>query len=446
MNYVLRKHGLEHMAQEKPKFLKRKSVNAAPSCPPVLTRQVAKPVPAERPKFLRRQSRTSLSDLLAPPSARRRGVRSSPLEAKVDEELRTGDTSEGTDTENEVRADLKRQKVGARRLKKYWRPGVAGDAGSSSVLEEQSVSAACLAGYKTSDAAFRAFCGQEELAMNTASLLDAALVAYFHHLFFGGWESYRGDRLLAAIMCLYPRFSRGGDLALPRARRALGGWRRLVPQRSRVPHAVFVVSAIIAHMASKGEVAMAIYCMLCFVTYSRPGSMLALRRSCVLEPVPSIGNCWQLLLHPSCWNEKGKTGTQDDHIVLDNSEYKFLSRAMPFLRRGPPDAHVFAFTYPAFVKVVREASAYICVPFVPYQLRHSGASWDVARSYRSTAAVQKRGLWKCESSMARYEKHGRMMAEYQKLPQAKRRWMEAVHADLEKLFSTTGLCHRLEFE
>ena len=83
--------------------------------------------------------------------------------------------------------------------------------------------------------------------------------------------------------------------------------------------------------------------------------------------------------------------------------------------------------------MVRKAADFLRISFVPCQLRHSGASWDVARNYRNIYEVQRRGLWKTNTSVSRYEKHGRMIAEYEKLGVPLRVWLEARHQDLEQV-------------
>ena len=55
---------------------------------------------------------------------------------------------------------------------------------------------------------------------------------------------------------------------------------------------------------------------------------------------------------------------------------------------------------------------------VPYQMRHSGASIDMARRWRRLADVQKRGQWKTTRSVARYEKHARLAATWATLSSA----------------------------
>ena len=56
------------------------------------------------------------------------------------------------------------------------------------------------------------------------------------------------------------------------------------------------------------------------------------------------------------------------------------------------------------------------IDITPYQLRHSGPSKDRSRNSRSLLEVQKRGRWKSHKSVARYEKSGRLAANFQMLP------------------------------
>jgi len=71
------------------------------------------------------------------------------------------------------------------------------------------------------------------------------------------------------------------------------------------------------------------------------------------------------------------------------------------------------------------------VGIVPYQLRHSGVSIDLAKGTRTLLAAQKRGFWGSQHSMARYEKHGRLNVGWLKLKASQRAWLEAASAVLE---------------
>ena len=62
----------------------------------------------------------------------------------------------------------------------------------------------------------------------------------------------------------------------------------------------------------------------------------------------------------------------------------------------------------------------------PYQCRHGGASHDRLVEARPLAEAQHRGGWKCFQSVRRYEKHGRVTLELQRLrPEVRARILAA---------------------
>ena len=54
---------------------------------------------------------------------------------------------------------------------------------------------------------------------------------------------------------------------------------------------------------------------------------------------------------------------------------------------------------------MKECCVRFNLPFVahPYQLRHTGASMDIATGDRQLQAVKKRGRWSADASVKRYE-------------------------------------------
>lgn len=70
--------------------------------------------------------------------------------------------------------------------------------------------------------------------------LDEELVKYFNDQYFGGYESDRGEKCLAALMHLEPRLGRLGDGKIPLALRAVRGRRLLTPGRSRAAYTLAV--------------------------------------------------------------------------------------------------------------------------------------------------------------------------------------------------------------
>ena len=61
-----------------------------------------------------------------------------------------------------------------------------------------------------------------------------------------------------------------------------------------------------------------------------------------------------------------------------------------------------------------------------YQTRHSGASIDRMKKKRSSEGARRRGGWKNPKSVARYEKHARMVDSLASLPGGLRRHMDSV--------------------
>ena len=83
--------------------------------------------------------------------------------------------------------------------------------------------------------AFRLWCHEENKAVNSLEALDCTLVEYLDYLFFGGYNHERGDKLLSGLAFENPKYRRGGEEDLGRARAALQGFRRLAPGQPRFP-------------------------------------------------------------------------------------------------------------------------------------------------------------------------------------------------------------------
>ena len=71
----------------------------------------------------------------------------------------------------------------------------------------------------------------------SAQDLDDKITEYMNEMFAQGHRSWKGEKLVAAVMALESSYSRHGSKGLPRAMRALKGWRSLSPSYSRSPHA-----------------------------------------------------------------------------------------------------------------------------------------------------------------------------------------------------------------
>jgi len=145
-----------------------------------------------------------------------------------------------------------------------------------------------------------------------------------------------------------------------------------------------------------------------------------------------LGIHWRIIAHASEHDDVSKTGTRDDTFLWDAPYLQWMNGVFKVLKDGKQSDFVWSFTY---LELWREFSAVVKllgIDLVPYQLRHSGASWEFLQGQRSLEGVQKRGVWKSKASVARYEKSGRMTREYDKLRPALRMYLENISASLER--------------
>ena len=91
-----------------------------------------------------------------------------------------------------------------------------------------------LGAYRKRVSEFLDFAEESGLAIDSTSRIDLAFVKHLSQLFFEGYESSAGTYVLVGWQALFAQYGSGGAERLPRAFRALKGWRRLAPPRSRV--------------------------------------------------------------------------------------------------------------------------------------------------------------------------------------------------------------------
>ena len=94
-----------------------------------------------------------------------------------------------------------------------------------------------------------------------------------------------------------------------------------------------------------------------------------------------------------------------------------------------------------FHKMFTEAAARCglsCLQPVPYQLRHGGVSHDLQENFRDLMSAKARGRWIADSSMRRYEKHGLLAKQLQRLPAPVMARCQVAALHLEKHFRKCG--------
>ena len=150
------------------------------------------------------------------------------------------------------------------------------------------------------------------------------------------------------------------------------------------------VVAIAGALLWRGRWESALVALVAFNSYARPSSLLAMKTEDLLLPVARSGlERWALLLHPACRDEVGKTGTQDDTIILDWLDID-LSQPLQQLRQNRVlGEKLFKITATQFRGDFAQAAIDVGPQGrdgIPYMLRHGGASRDILRGRRDLEA------------------------------------------------------------
>ena len=290
-----------------------------------------------------------------------------------------------------------------------------------SILEAASITAPTRDGYGRLLQVFLLEEGLANLDMHSHKL-DELLVARFDLLFLEGRHSSAGQKLLASVLFWYPIQSGRGKPKLPRAVRALKGWGRQCPAKTRTPLPFFLVCALAMQMLTMRHPVMALYWIMMTDTYLRPSECLRMKCSQVIPPQPGRGMARvAIIINPGYALQPSKTGELDEslHITRPWVARLILQHHRCRLRAGYQ--HLWPFDLGAVRKVFMAAVQALGVGHlspVLYSARHSGASTDRLEDRLTLLEVQRRGRWRCDSSVRRYEKRAIIQQAAASLPRA----------------------------
>ncbi|CAK0793960.1 unnamed protein product, partial [Prorocentrum cordatum] len=196
----------------------------------------------------------------------------------------------------------------------------------------------------------------DECKLNTDKVqdFDVAIVSFMTHMYMLGYDAGIGQKLIATVVFFQPRFGKLGDLSLPRTWRAARGWAKLDPPRSRQPLTLPTVAGLAALLAYEGHLYMAIWTIIAFCTYLRPGSMMQLTRGSLVPPTVKVDTMWRVLAHRSDLHQVSKVGTQDDTILWDTQGFEWMGKVLQILAVGKRNECLWHFTYPELVREIRK--------------------------------------------------------------------------------------------
>lgn len=271
---------------------------------------------------------------------------------------------------------------------------------------------------------FDDFCDRAACPLGSIPDIEKALLEFFDWAYLTGRPLDAGTKLLAAVGSRWPHLhksSRGPLLA--RARRALQGWARLDPPRTRLPLPWPVLSGLAVLMIINGLWDFAVLTLLAADAYLRPGELAMLTPDNVVRPRPALGPMFQhaaLLLFPFAEGIASKTHQFDDSVVLDSVGREWLTAGLRLLvaQRAPRQALLVGGA-PALRLAMSRVARLLGVEswnLSPYVLRHTGPSHDHLSHLRSLPEIKRRGRWASDTSLRRYEKSSQVTARLESLP------------------------------
>ena len=307
------------------------------------------------------------------------------------------------------------------------------------VLEQRSVSSEIQGQYTKYHQQFMSFCRENTIELKDPEITDAALADFMDVMFVEGRSAAEGEKMVAAVEYMDVRL-RG---RLIRCRRALKGWRKEMPAKSRLPLPRILAYGIAMVLLARGKKLMSLKVLLDHDTYMRPGESLALRSQDIVAPVRGGGRNYQavcIVIRDQEWGQPDKVGVFDNTLRMDSKGREFIGELMlaQARRQTSGDSLIFPFTAKEFREHFRAAGEALGVQALhPYQLRHGGAADDLNGQERHYAEVKARGRWLADTSVRRYTKVGKLQQLLSRLSPSDMeycRWslqhMEKVHKGL----------------
>ena len=269
----------------------------------------------------------------------------------------------------------------------------------------------------------------------TAPLQDAALVRFYDELYLAGKVASSGEKLLAAISMHVPDYQNKGRLALPRAHRALRGWRLLRPSRTRRPLPWAACMGIARQLWQlTGKPQLAVFWLMMVDTYLRPGEAHRLSKGQVFPPQAKMPKV-TIHINPDYMKRPSKTGEMDETVDVARP---WLAALIVQLGVGDPTDPLWDFTMTDAKRAFDNAAASLDLgklQLVLYTARHSGASIDRFTGRISLQEVQRRGRWRQPNSVRRYEKRGLIQTVWSGMSERARKYCLQAEADLPTLLA-----------
>lgn len=263
--------------------------------------------------------------------------------------------------------------------------------------------------------------------------LDLLVAEYLEDLAKEGKQSGEGEKILAAVVFEVADL-RKADLRV--ASRALKGFQKLRPSRSRPPLPEDVTAAIAALMVMAGAREAALWVLTAHLGYFRPCEVFGFLRDDLIAPAADARAALTapvLTVAPEERLVKSKTQTFDDSVRMDHPPW--LGSLLLDLRASrEKGATLFRVSRSDLHRHWRDATMMLGIgEAVLYQLRHGGASGDYLEGRRTLSDIAMRGRWRTLASVRRYTKAGRVQKVLAGLPPRVRPFVKWAHNRIEHI-------------
>ena len=248
--------------------------------------------------------------------------------------------------------------------------------------------------------------------------VDAEVVEWADAALQTGVAGHLGQKMMAALAWVRPKFRRGGEISLPRSRVGVLALARRSPGHTRLPLPEPVVMALACRMVALlgGEAGrtLGLCVLLAHHLYLRPGELARIQWEWIVPAAagsPECGRQCSIVLHPSEELVSSKVGLFDETLLVDLPQLTLLVEEF---RRRHHSGLLLPVPIRKFNALWRRAALdlqldkSLGIPH-PYTLRHSGPSADRLHQRRSLDEVKARGRWRADSSVRRYQKGGRSL-------------------------------------
>ena len=281
--------------------------------------------------------------------------------------------------------------------------------GVMSRLEMASVGKAQREQYARYLSSFKDFCLECEQEWPPVDA-DWMLADFFDLMYLDGHSLAVGEKVIASVEFAFIHLKG----KLHRAKRALRGWRKLAPPKSRLPLPKPIAYGLAMIMLAQGKRSMALKLLLDFDLYLRPAEGMDILAEHVIKPVPGAGKQYQkysVIIRDQELGVPDKTGIFDNTLILNNphTERWLGPHLLALAKRVTKGHHIFNFTGDQFREQFQQAGRLLDIADLQtYQLRHGGASEDLNSRCRSYNEVKERGRWRTDTSVRRYAKTGKI--------------------------------------